>query len=271
MTTKSGENLLYGDLSYAIRGACFDLYKQFGGSFKESIINKSLVKALESKGLKVKTQEKINIFYDDEKVGVYIPDLIIEDKILIELKVKPFLTKEDDRQFWHYLKCSEYKLGFLINFGSKQLQIKRRVYDKAREKIRVNPLLQNKNPRQSASIKAQVMLLTVLVLSGSILGDSTIVGYLMLLRVRASSDITNSTKAVFAADTGIEWELYKCFKCNPSIFCDSTCTTLDSQKPSMSNGSTISSSVVYDDSGAPQSIKSTGQSSNIFRAFETKF
>lgn len=132
MTTKYGEDLLYERESFLIRGACFDLYKEFGGAFKESVINNALVIELKHKGLKVETQKRINITYKEEKVGVYVPDIIVEDKILIELKVKPFITKEDERQFWYYLRGSNYKLGFLINFGSKELDIKRRIYDKAR-------------------------------------------------------------------------------------------------------------------------------------------
>jgi len=67
-----------------------------------------------------------------EKVGTYVPDLIINDCILVELKAKPFLTKEDERQFWYYLRGSQYKLGFLVNFSTQKLEIKRRIYDKAR-------------------------------------------------------------------------------------------------------------------------------------------
>lgn len=78
------------------------------------------------------SQKRIPIFYRGEKVGEYIPDFIIEDKIIVELKCKPYLIKEDKRQFWLYLRGSHYKLGFLINFGSRKLEIKRRVYDKAR-------------------------------------------------------------------------------------------------------------------------------------------
>ncbi len=130
--TKDGEKLLYEDLSYQIRGACFDLYKKFGGDFKETAINKALFLELQSKKLCVENQKRIDIFHNDEKIGTYIPDLIVEDKILIELKVKPFLIKSDDRQFWRYLNGSNYKLGFLINFGPQKLEIKRRVFDKAR-------------------------------------------------------------------------------------------------------------------------------------------
>ena len=56
------------------------------------------------------------------------------DKIIIEIKCKVFLTQEDIKQFWHYLKATNYKLGFLINFGPKGVKIIRRVYDTARQR-----------------------------------------------------------------------------------------------------------------------------------------
>lgn len=63
MTTKDGQELLYQDESYQIRGACFEIYKNFGGAFKESIINKSLIKELSLRGLVVENQKRIDIFY----------------------------------------------------------------------------------------------------------------------------------------------------------------------------------------------------------------
>ena len=106
-----------------------------------------MVKEITSQGLKVEIQKQISVIYKNEKIGAYVPDLIVENKVLIELKSKPFLTKEDDRQFWLYLQGSEYKLGLLINFGNK-LEIKRRIYDKARNNI---PAF----PRESAAINNQ--------------------------------------------------------------------------------------------------------------------
>lgn len=64
-----------------------------------------------------------------------MPDLVVNNNIFIELKVKPKLTQEDIKQFWYYLKGSEYKLGFLINFSSiAGVEIIRRVFDTARER-----------------------------------------------------------------------------------------------------------------------------------------
>ncbi len=126
--------LLYEKETYKIRGACFDVWKKFGGAFKEKIVDNALYQELNNRGLKVERQKRINIYYKNKKVGVYVPDQIINDVILTEIKCKPFLTKEDIRQFWLYLKGSQYKLGLLINFGPKKLEIIRRVYDQAREK-----------------------------------------------------------------------------------------------------------------------------------------
>jgi len=89
-----------------------------------------LVKELLNQGLSIENKKKIPIIYKSEKVGFYIPDLIVNGKILIELKSKPFITKEDEKQFWGYLKGSEYKLGFLINFGPQKLIIKRFIHDR---------------------------------------------------------------------------------------------------------------------------------------------
>lgn len=131
-------DFLYERESYLIRGACFEVWKEFKGVFKESIIDKALTIALAGKGLKVESQKRIDIYFRNKKVGTYVPDKIVNNIILIELKSKLFLTKEDIEQFWKYLKGSEYKLGFLINFSPTKLQIKRVVYDTARQKSASN-------------------------------------------------------------------------------------------------------------------------------------
>ena len=100
--------------------------------FKESVVDKALTIALEDKGLKVESQKRINIYFHGKQVGTYIPDKIVNDKILVELKSKEFITKQDLETFWNYLKGSEYKLGFFINFSPTRLEIKRVVYDSVR-------------------------------------------------------------------------------------------------------------------------------------------
>ncbi|PIQ74468.1 MAG: GxxExxY protein [Candidatus Portnoybacteria bacterium CG_4_8_14_3_um_filter_44_10] len=126
--------LLYEEITYEIRGACFWVYKEFGGSFKESIVDKALTKELRMRGLTVDDQKRINIYYQGEKVGTYVPDKIVNDKIILEIKCKLSLTKQDEEQFWRYLKGAQYKLGLLVNFSPTKLEIKRIIYDEARSK-----------------------------------------------------------------------------------------------------------------------------------------
>ncbi len=84
--------------------------------------------------MSVERQKRIDVLYKGEKTGMYVPDFVIDSKIIIEIKANPMLIQEDKKQFWRYLRGSDYRLGFLINFGTKKLGIVRRVYDSARIK-----------------------------------------------------------------------------------------------------------------------------------------
>jgi len=110
-----------------------------------------------------------------------------------------------------------------------------------------------KFPNCTKRQNGQIILLTVLVLAGSMLAASTIAGYLMLLKIRGASDITNSAKAIFAADSGVEWELYK------------QINNVDYPKPALSNGADFTTS--KDGS----MIKSIGSANNVYRAFEINY
>ena len=129
---KRVDDFLYEKESYEIRGACFWVWKALGSAFKEQAVDRALSKELKKRGLRVEDQKRIPIQYEGEKVGEYVPDKVIEDKIILELKRKSYVTLQDKKNFWNYLRGSTYKLGFLVNFGDEKLEIKRFVYDKAR-------------------------------------------------------------------------------------------------------------------------------------------
>ena len=130
MTKRKVSDFLYEQESYKIREACFRVYNILGGGIKEKIIERALIEELKNLGLKIDNQTRINLYYKNKKIGVYVPDIIINGMIIIEIKSKPFITKEDEKQFWGYLKGSKYKLGFLIGFTPQKLIIKRYVYTK---------------------------------------------------------------------------------------------------------------------------------------------
>lgn len=123
-------DFIYEKESYGIRGSCFNVYNALGGGIKEKTVERALVKELQNRGFVVGNQIKIPLLYRGEPIGTYIPDIIVNSAIILELKSKPFTTKEDKKQFCGYLKESPYKLGFLVNFGSQKLAIERFVHTK---------------------------------------------------------------------------------------------------------------------------------------------
>jgi len=129
-------NFLYADLTYKIRGAVFAVRKEFGSGFKEIIYQKALAKQLEYLNINFVREPNIPIFFLGEEVGVYKPDFLVEDKIIIEIKSTPQLLWRDEKQLWYYLKGTEHKIALLVNLGSPKLEIKRWIYDKAREKYK---------------------------------------------------------------------------------------------------------------------------------------
>ena len=127
-------DLIFSEESFIIRGVVFDIYKQFRNNHKEKVYHNSLLIGLSGRGLSVEKDKRLDVFFQGKKVGIYMPDLIVNGKIIIELKAKPKLATEDIKQFRYYLKGSNYKLGFLINFGANDgVEIVRRVYEIARK------------------------------------------------------------------------------------------------------------------------------------------
>jgi len=126
---------LYKELSYTLRGIAFDIYKQFRNRHKERVYHNAFLLALKYRAIPYETEKRIPVVYEGKQVGIYTPDLVVDEKILIELKAKPMLMKQDSAQFWQYLRGTLYRVGLLINFGNPNgVQIIRRVYDIARTK-----------------------------------------------------------------------------------------------------------------------------------------
>lgn len=141
MNTNQHEKILYKELSYIIQGCCFEIRKEYGPGQKETVYTNLLKEYLESKELKVEKEKSIKIYSSKtgKVVGSYRPDLIIEDKIPIEVKSSSFTTKQDEKQLYHYLRNSSYELGYLVNFSTKQLFIRRIIYTNDRKPFLTTP------------------------------------------------------------------------------------------------------------------------------------
>lgn len=129
------KGLLYPDLSYAIQGAIFAVANKYGKGLKESIYQKALAEELTKQGILYEEQKRIQVHSLDtgKLLGTYVPDFVIAEKIIIELKASNFSGREDILQQQAYLKASIYEIAYLVNFGTSKLFIKRSIYTNDRK------------------------------------------------------------------------------------------------------------------------------------------
>jgi tRNA-splicing ligase RtcB (3'-phosphate/5'-hydroxy nucleic acid ligase) len=113
-TQNMQNEFLYGDITFKIRKAIYEVRKKLGLGHKENVYKNSLIIEFKKLGLDFEVDKKIEVKYENETVGVYKPDFIVENKIIMEIKSIPQLTKEQEKQLWYYLKSTGYKLGKLI-------------------------------------------------------------------------------------------------------------------------------------------------------------
>lgn len=109
-------------ISYKIRGAIFKVYNELGAGLFESVYEAALIYQLQKDGLKVKSQVSIPVYYDNNKLDVgFILDVLVEDKVIIEIKSVEELAKVHHKQILNYLKITELKLGILVNFNTDDI------------------------------------------------------------------------------------------------------------------------------------------------------
>ena len=120
--------LKYEDLTYKLRGAVFEVYNTLGPGFKETVYHNSLREELDKRKIKHDEKKRIKIAYKGNQVGIYEPDFIVEDKVIVEVKAVDIMPKAFEKQLYSYLKATQYKVGILVNFGADKLDIRRRIY-----------------------------------------------------------------------------------------------------------------------------------------------
>jgi len=109
---------LFQQEGYDLMGAAFAVYNELGNGFLEEIYQQCLKRELSSRKIPFDSKRELTVFYKgvplDKK---YIPDLIVCDGIIVELKAVKALSKEHESQLFNYLKITKKKVGYLINFG----------------------------------------------------------------------------------------------------------------------------------------------------------
>lgn len=129
------KNLLYPELSYKIQGVVYEVANKYGKGLKEQIYQKALEEEFCKQKVKFEQQKRIIIYSLEtgKKLGVYVPDFVVEDKIILEIKATDFTANNDINQQRSYLKASKYEIAYLVNFNTPKLYIKRSIFTNDRK------------------------------------------------------------------------------------------------------------------------------------------
>jgi GxxExxY protein len=117
--------IIYRDLSYQIMSAIFEVHKELGPGYLESVYEKALLLELTSRGMNVDVQKVFDLTYKEQKIGNHRLDLVVEDKIVLELKTVERFAPHHTAQLLSYLKASGYRLGILVNFSKAKVEYRR--------------------------------------------------------------------------------------------------------------------------------------------------
>ena len=122
--------LIDEDLTYAIRGCCFDVQNEVGFGLPEEPYHKALAKAFRQTGIPAWSKQAITLSMYGISALELVPDFLIADRVVLELKaIREEFAREHEIQLFSYLKATEFRVGYLINFGRERIHDWRRVFD----------------------------------------------------------------------------------------------------------------------------------------------
>jgi GxxExxY protein len=128
------EEFLHQGITSKIISCFYKVYNTLGYGFLEKVYENALMHKLIKSGLYVEKQKPINVWYDEQLVGEYFADLMVNNQIIIELKAAESLIEEHELQLINYLKATEIEVGLLLNFGKKP-EIRRKIFSNKNKKI----------------------------------------------------------------------------------------------------------------------------------------
>ncbi len=124
--------LLHKPITDAILKVYYEVYNQLGYGFLEKVYQNAMYFELKSLGFKVEAQKQINVYFKKQLVGEYYSDLLVEDKVIVELKACELIMNVHVAQIMNYLKATPIEVGLLLNFGDEP-EFKRIIYTNNRK------------------------------------------------------------------------------------------------------------------------------------------
>jgi len=118
----------YRKLTEEIIGAFYQVYNTLGYGFLEKVYENALIIELKKAGISALPQGSITVIYEGEVVGEYFADILVDNKVIVEIKAVKRLAPEHEAQLLNYLKATDIEVGLLLNFGP-QPEVRRKVFD----------------------------------------------------------------------------------------------------------------------------------------------
>jgi len=123
--TDHGAELHHGDLTYAIIGCCQRVHSALGPGFPESVYHKALCHELMLAKMPFESEKAFEVHYREACCGLFRVDLVVDERVVVEIKALNRLNGDHMSQVLSYLKASGLHVGLLVNFGQRSLETKR--------------------------------------------------------------------------------------------------------------------------------------------------
>lgn len=119
--------ILHKELSYKLIGLAMQVHRDLGNGFLEKVYENALMLLLHKEGIHAEQQAPIKVRFDSEVVGDYYADILVEDKIILEIKAVEKIINSHRAQALHYLKATGLRLSMILNFGTESFEFERLV------------------------------------------------------------------------------------------------------------------------------------------------
>ena len=110
----------------------YKVYNKLGYGFLEKVYENAMMIEFKKESIPAVSQSVIKVFYENQNIGEYFADILVDDKVIVEIKAARSLGPENEAQLLNYLKATDIEVGLLLNFGPKP-EIKRKVFDDFRK------------------------------------------------------------------------------------------------------------------------------------------
>ena len=124
--------MLHADITDKIIKAFYKVNNTLGFGFLEKVYENAIAIELRKMGCQVSRQKNIKVYYEHEEVGDYYADLLVDDRVIVELKAAESLCEDHEAQLINYLKATKIEVGLLLNFG-KKAEFKRKIFTNDRK------------------------------------------------------------------------------------------------------------------------------------------